>query len=157
MSGGWYGRITADPDDLTPLVECFEYYEAELEDARKDLNLKGKRIEDIQKRLPGMAEYRFNQLQELEAILKYLNLKLDRVKGKAYRNYMEKYDRALTSRDADKYADSDDSVLEVALLVNQVALLRNKYLGISKGIEYLHFQIGNISKLRIAGIEDATL
>lgn len=157
MSGGWYGRITADPDDLTPLVECFEYYEKQLEEARKELKCDGLRIENIQKRLPGMAEYRFNQLQELEAILKYLNIKYDKAKGKAYRNYMEKYDRALTSRDADKYADSDDDVIEIAMLVNQVALLRNKFLGVSKGIEYLHFQIGNITKLRVAGIEDASL
>jgi len=156
MSGGWYGRITADPDDLSPLIDCFAYYEKEIEEARKDLNISG-RIEVIQKRLPGMAEYRFNQLQELEAILKYLNIKFDKAKVAAYRNYMEKYDRALTSRDADKYADSDDAVIELALLVNQVALLRNKFLGISKGIEYLHFQIGNITKLRVAGIEDASL
>jgi len=156
MSGGWYGRITADPDDLSPLVECFAYYEAQLEEARKELNVSG-RIEVIQKKLPGMAEYRYNQLQELEAILRYLELKFNKAKGKAHRHYMEKYDRALTSRDAEKYADSDDEVLEIALLVNQVSLLRNKFLGVSKGIEYLHFQIGNITKLRVAGIEDASL
>jgi len=156
MSGGWYGRITADPDDLSPLVDCFEYYEKELIEAREELQIKG-RIEVIQKKLPGMAEYRFNQLQELEAILKYLNLKLDKAKGKAYRHYMEKYDRSLSSRDADKYADSDDEVIEIALLVNQVALLRNKFLGVSKGIEYLHYQLTSIVRLRVAGIEDATL
>lgn len=152
----WYNRVTEDPEDLSPLVECFSYYEKQLVEARAELQISGK-IETIQKKLPGMAEYRFNQLQELEAILKYLNIRFDKAKGKAHRHYMEKYDRALTSRDAEKYADCDDSVLEVALLVNQVALLRNKFLGITKGLEYLHFQISSIVRMRIAGIEDATL
>jgi hypothetical protein len=154
--GGWYGKVTADPDDLTPLIECSEFYERELNEAREDLKISG-RIELIQKKLPGMAEYRFNQLQELEAILKYLNMKLDKARSKAHRFYMEKYDRQLSSRDAEKYADGDDDVMEISLLVNQIALLRNKFLGVSKGIEYLHFQIGNITKLRVAGIEDASI
>lgn len=156
MSGGWYGRVTADPDDLSPLIDCAEWYEKELLEAREELKIQG-RIEVIQKKLPGMAEYRFNQLQELEAILKYLNLKLDKARSTAHRFYMEKYNRQLTSRDAEKYAEGDDTVMEIAMLVNQIALLRNKFLGVSKGIEYLHFQIGNITKLRVAGIEDASI
>ena len=39
--------------------------------------------------------------------------------------------------------------------LEEVALLRNKFLGLTKGYEYLHFQIGNIIHLRKAGIEDA--
>lgn len=153
---GWYGKITANPDDLTPLVDCFAFYEGQLAEAKKELDVGG-RIEGIAKRLPGMAEYRFNQLQELEAILKYLNIKFDKAKGKAHRHFMEKYDRALSSRDAEKYADADDDVINLALLINQVALLRNRYLGVTKGIDMLNWQISNIIKLRCAGIEDASL
>lgn len=152
----WYGKITEDPDDLTPLVDAMAYYEAEVERANKELNVSG-RIEEIQKRIPGWAAFRFNQLQELEAILKYLNLKMDKKRGEKHRFYMEKYARAMSSRDAEKYAEGDDDVLEIAMLINQVALVRNKFLGVSKGIEYLHYQIGGIVKLRVAGIEDATL
>lgn len=153
---GWYGKITADPNDMSPLVDCIEFYENELIEARKQLDIKG-RIEVICKMIPGWAEYRFNQLQELEAILKYLNLKLDKKRGEKHRYYMEKYNRQLSSRDAEKYAEGDDDVLEIALLINQVALVRNKMLGVTKGIEYLHFQISSITKLRVAGIDDASL
>jgi hypothetical protein len=153
---GWYDRITADPDDLTPLVDCFAYYEKQLLEAREELDVVG-RIEVMAKKLPGLAEYRFNQLQELEAILKYLNIRLDKVRGQRFRFYMEKYDRELKSSDAEKFAAGDDAVIDLALMINHVALLRNKFLGVSKGIEYLHFQIGNVVKLRVAGIEDASL
>lgn len=153
----WYSKITEDPDDLSPLIDAVAYYEQELTSARKDLNVDGRKIEDVQKRLPGWAEFRFNQLQELEAILKYLNLKLDKKRGEKHRFYMEKYNRAMTSRDAEKYAEGDDDVLEIALLINQIALLRNKYLGVTKGLEYLHFQLSSVVRLRVAGIEDASL
>lgn len=156
MSGGWYGKVTADPDDLSPLVECAEWYEKELLDARDELKISG-RIELIHKKIPGMAEYRFNQLQELEAILEYLNLKLNKARSKSHRFYMEKYNRQLSSRDAEKYAEGDDDVMEISLLVNQMALLRNKFLGVTKGIDMLNFQIGHITKLRCAGIEDASI
>ena len=153
---GWYSRITEDPTDLTPLVECFAYYEKQLEEARIELDVVG-RIELIAKKLPGMAEYRYNQLQELEAILKFLNIRLDKVKGARFRFYMEKYDRTLSATEANKYADGDDQVIDLALLINQIAMLRNKYLGVSKGIEMLNYQISNIVRMRVAGIEDATL
>jgi uncharacterized HAD superfamily protein len=153
---GWYGRITADPEDLTPLVECLLHYEQEHADALAEVKTKGK-IEHIAKLIPGWSAYRFAQLQELEAILEYLNIQLRKIKGERYQFYMEKYARQLTSRDADKYADADPKVLDLALLINQVALTRNKFLAIMKGLEYLHFQLGNITKLRVAGIEDASI
>ena len=153
---GWYGRVTADPDDLSPLVDCMDFYEAEYNDAMSEIKTKG-RIEDLAKRLPGWVAFRFAQLQELEAILEYLNIKLRKVKGERYQFFMEKYARSLTSRDAEKYADADSAVLELALLINQVALMRNKFLAISKAQEQMNWQLGNITKLRVAGIEDSSI
>lgn len=153
---GWYGRVTADPDDLSPLVDCMDFYDIEYNDAMTEIKTKG-RIEDLAKRLPGWVAFRFAQLQELEAILEYLNIKLRKVKGERYQFYMEKYARQLTSRDAEKYADADPKVLELALLINQVALTRNKFLAISKAQENLNWQLSNIVKLRCAGIEDSSL
>jgi hypothetical protein len=153
---GWYGRITADPDNLEPLIDCLLHYEQEHEDALKEVKTKGK-IEMIAKMIPGWSAYRFAQLQELEAILEFLNIQLRKVKGAAYRKYMEKYDRTLTSRDAEKYSDAEPEVLDLALLINQVALTRNKFLAIMKGLEVLNWQLSNIVKLRVAGIEDSTI
>jgi hypothetical protein len=153
---GWYGRITADPDNLEPLIDCLAHYELEHDEALKEVKTKGK-IEMIAKMIPGWSAYRFAQLQELEAILEFLNIKLRKVKGAAYRKYMEKYDRTLTSRDAEKYSDAEPEVLDLALLINEVALTRNKFLAIMKGLEVLNWQLSNIVKLRVAGIEDSTI
>jgi hypothetical protein len=107
--------------------------------------------------LPGVTEHRFNQLQEIEAVLEFLNIQLRKIRRKHFQNYLEKYSRALTSRDAEKYVDGEDEVIDYETLVNEVALLRNRWLGIMKGLEAKQWQLGHIVRLRTAGMEDVTL
>lgn len=149
----WYGKVTADPNNLSPLVDAIVYYEREIEEARGEVKLKGS-VERASTQLPGIMTHRFGQLQEVEAILNYLNIRLTKLKGAAFKKYLEAYKRALSSRDAEKYAEADDSVIDTALLINQVALVRNQYLGIMKGLDTKSFQIHNIVKLKAAGMED---
>jgi hypothetical protein len=42
-------------------------------------------------------------------------------------------------------------------IINEFALLRNKWLGITKGLDQKQWQITNITKLRVAGMEDARI
>jgi hypothetical protein len=46
-------------------------------------------------------------------------------------------------------------VVTMATLINEVALVRNKYLALIKGLEQKSYNISNIIKLRIVGMEDA--
>jgi len=149
----WYAKVTADPTDFTPLIDAIVYFEGELEVARMETHLKGS-LEKASSRLPGITTLRFGQLQEVEAILKYLNIRFDQVKGVAFKKYLEGYARSLSSRDAEKYADADDKVIEVALLINQIALVRNQYLAIMKGLDAKNWQISNLTRLKAAGFED---
>ena len=104
--------------------------------------------------LPGITEHRFNQLQEVEALLNYMNVQLRKVRQKHYKLFLEGYARALTSSDAKIYSDAEDEVIDYEVLINEVALVRNKYLGILKAIESKNFQLGHIARLRTAGLED---
>jgi hypothetical protein len=45
----------------------------------------------------------------------------------------------------------------MAILINEFALLRNKWIGLHKALEAKNFQLNNIVKLRAAGIDDATI
>ena len=70
---------------------------------------------------------------------------------------MENYPRALTSRDAEKYVDGEDEVVDFETIINEVALLRNKWLGIMKGLDSKQWMSGHIVRLRTAGMEDVTV
>jgi hypothetical protein len=146
----WYSRVVAS---LNSLPDFIQHYERELDSARNDCKVGGL-IERNIKELPGITEYRFNQLQEIEAVLNYLNIQLRKIRRKHFQKYLEAYNRALNSRDAEKYVDGEDEVIDYETLINSVALLRNKYLGILKGLESKNFMQGHLVRLKCAGMED---
>jgi len=107
--------------------------------------------------MPGIVEHRFNQLQEIEAILNYLNIELRRLRSSYFKKYLENYQRALSSRDVEKYVDGEADVVDYEKIINEFALLRNTWLGVLKALDQKQWQITNVVKLRVAGMEDATL
>ena len=146
----WYSKVVAD---LSNIPDFIFHYEQELNEAKRDCRVGGL-IEKNITALPGITEHRFNQLQEIEAVLNYLNIQLRKIRRKHFQKYLEGYARALTSRDAEKYVDGEDEVIEFETLINEVALLRNCFLGILKGMESKNFMLGHIVRLRAAGMED---
>ena len=150
---GWYNSVV---EDLGKIVDSIDYYEKQLEEAKYECSIKGS-LEKSSAALPGITEHRFNQLQEIEAILEHLNIELRKIRARHYKKFLEAYQRALTSRDAEKYIDGEDEVVTMSRLINEFALVRNKYLGLLKAIDAKQFQINNIVKLRVAGLDDAEL
>ena len=149
----WYDRVSKD---ISNIPDAVAYYEAELIQAKQDVRVAGN-IEKASAQMPGIVENRFNQLQEIEGILEYLNIELRRLRSQHFRKYLENYNKVLSSRDADKFADGEPDVIDMEHLVNEFALVRNKWLGLMKGLEAKSFSINNIVKLRAAGMEDIAL
>lgn len=149
----WYSAVT---QDLSKLPAYIDYCRQEYEEAHRECSVHGN-VERNLKELPGITEHRFNQLQEIEAILNYMNIELRKIKRKHFKKYLENYQRALTSRDAEKYADGEDEVVDYELLINELSLMRNKWLGIMKGLDVKQWQLSNIVKLRAAGMEDISV
>lgn len=149
----WFNEIRKDIANIIPAID---YYEKQLNEARLECSLKGN-VEKHSRDMPGIVEHRFNQLQEIEAILEYLNIELRKIKTEKYKKFLEHYNRALSSRDADKYAEGEQDVVDQQHICNEFALVRNKYMGLIKALDAKQFQINNIVKLRAAGLEDISL
>ena len=149
----WYNKVVADLSEIPAFIH---YFEQQLISAKSEIAIRGK-VEKALSDLPGITEYRFHQLQEVEAVLNYLNLQLRKVRQKHYKKYLEGYNRALTSRDAERYAEAEDEVIDMETIINEVALLRNKWLGVMKGIESKNFMLGHVVRLRTAGMEGVSV
>jgi hypothetical protein len=149
----WYNKVAKD---ISNIPDAVEYFEAELIAARYECRITGN-LEKAAASMPGVVEQRFTQLQEIEAILEYLNIELRRLRSSHFRKYLETYARALSSRDVEKYVEGEADVIDMEKIINEFALLRNKWLGITKALDQKQWQITNIIKLRVAGMEDATL
>lgn len=149
----WYDRVSKD---ISQIPNAVAYYEAELLAAKNDARIAGN-IEKAAANMPGIVENRFNQLQEIEAILEYLNIELRRLRSQHFRKYLENYQRSLSSRDCEKFVEGEADVVDFEKIINEFALLRNKWLGIIKALDIKQWQMSNIVKLRTSGLEDATL
>jgi hypothetical protein len=149
----WYDKVSKD---ISAIPAAVAYYESELQSAKYDANISGN-IERAAASMPGIVENRFNQLQEIEAVLEYLNIELRRLKSQHFRKYLESYQRALSSRDCEKFVEGEADVVDFEKIINDFALLRNKWLGIIKALDVKQWQLSNVIKLRTAGMEDATL
>lgn len=149
----WYSKVSKD---IAELPDCIEYFYQELNLAKAEVKIYGN-IEKSSASLPGIVEQRFNQLQEIEAILEYLNIELRKTRSKLFKKYLENYQRALSSRDVEKYVDGEADVVDMEKIINEFAMLRNQWLGIIKSLDIKQWQLGNIIKLRTAGLEDIVL
>lgn len=149
----WYSKVSKD---ISVIPDAILYFENELFEARRECKISGN-IEKAAASMPGIVELRYAQLQEIEAILEYLNIELRRLRSQFFRKYLENYQRALSSRDVEKYVDGEADVVDFEKIINEFALLRNKWLGILKSLDIKQWQLSNVIKLRVAGMEDASL
>jgi hypothetical protein len=149
----WYDKVSKD---ISNIPDAAIFYESELQEAKIECKIFGN-IEKVSAAMPGIVENRFNQLQEIEAILEYLNIELRRLKSQHFRKYLENYQRALSSRDCEKFVDGEADVVDFEKIINEFALLRNKWLGVIKALDQKQWQLTNIVKLRVAGLDDASL
>lgn len=149
----WYNRVVRDLGEIPAAVS---FYENEIENSKGESRISGN-LEKNAQELSGITSYRFGQLQEIEAILKHLNILYEKMRSEHYRRYLERYNRQLTDRSIEKYIDGEDDIVGMLTLINEVSLIRNRYLALMKGLEIKHYQIGNITKLRIVGMEDVNL
>ena len=103
---GWYSRVCRD---ISQIPAAIQHFETELQEAKKECKIHGS-IEKAAAAMPGIVEHRFNQLQEIEAILEFLNIELRKLRSSFFKKYLENYQRALSSRDVEKYVDGEVDV-----------------------------------------------
>ena len=130
---GWYSKVSRD---IGEIPNAIDFFENELISAKIECKLSGN-VEKAAANLPGIVEHRFNQLQEIEAILEYLNIELRRLRSSFFKKYLENYQRALSSRDVEKYVDGESDVVDYEKIINEFALIRNKWLGILKSLDQI--------------------
>ena len=83
----WYNTVSRNLDKIP---ECIAYFDKELIEAKKQCKIYGS-LEKASAALPGIVEQRFSQLQQLEAILEYLNIEQRRLRSQTFKKFLENY------------------------------------------------------------------
>ena len=79
----WYNEVSRSLDKIP---DAISYFDQELLNAKKEIKIYGN-LERAAAALPGIVEQRFGQLQQIEAILEYLNIELRRERAKQFKKY----------------------------------------------------------------------
>lgn len=136
---------------ITEIKDKIKKYNSEYLSGKDEVKIK-RSIHDECLKLPGIIEHRFSQLQEIEYCLKQVEKHYERIKINHFKKYTTNYNKELSSRDAEKYAEGELDTYEAFELLNEVALIRNKFLSLLKGLDSKSYQLNNIVKIKQMGI-----
>lgn len=153
----WYRRIFKEIDptrQLALICDACEAYEAEYASALEDIKPPKGRMAVMEMKIPGLAAENMARVGDLDIMLQHLENMESVARKKRQEYYMEHYQRKLSESVAKAYADADDEVQAIRLIRFRVGSVSAQFDSISRGLEYMHFQITNLVKLKIAGLDD---
>ena len=139
------------------LLNLIERYETALEDVEENLGIKGKKLELANSEHPGWQSYYDERRIELHTLVKYFEMQTNKVRGKLFRDYTENYSRVLADRAIDKYIDKEDAYLKAYGLYLEVKEIHDQYVRVVEAFRSRGFALNNITKIRVAAMEDATI
>ena len=90
---------------------------------------------------------------QLEAIMEFFDIKLKGIRSSLYQKLLNNSQRALTSNDIKQYIDGDKNIMDLQLIINDIALVRNKFISLTKGFETKNWQLSNLTNLQCAGLD----
>ena len=149
----WFNAVSRD---IGKVGNALTYFEQELEEAVKDVELSGS-VQQAIGTISGMVSYRKMQLAELNAIMDHLEILYRRQRSQTLRKFMEHYNRDLSATEAGKWVDGEPEVVAMAGIIVEVKFLRNKFGGIVDGLDIKGYQLSNIAKLALADRLDITI
>lgn len=144
-------------NDISKIEDFMNHYNNELKEARKEINVKGERLVAISSKLPGIHEYRGMQYKTIESVLSVLEIQMKELRSKTYIELKKKSSYDLKSTEINNYIEVDPLVVDLQFIINDVIFLRNRYLTIMETIEKISYSVNTITKLRMAGFDDAII
>lgn len=147
-------------EDLGPeyknLGKMLEPYIMDLENKDAALGIKGKTIELANREQPQHLAYYDERRVELHTLVKFFEAEIARVRSKLLKG-MEQYPRELTDRMKDKYIDDDEAYLAVIEKYLAVKEVYGLYDSLVECFRARGFALNNITKIRVASLEDVIL
>jgi hypothetical protein len=121
-----------------------------------DLGIKGKTIEHANREQPQHLSYYDERCVELNTYVKFFDSEIARVRATLIKG-MESYPRDLSDRMKEKYVDQEDAYLKVYEQYLAVKEIHGQFASIVDAFRARGFALNNITKIRVAALEDVIL
>jgi len=140
------------------LPKILGQYLDELNEAEQNLQIKGKSLENANKENPSWRYYYNQRLVELNTLVKYFESEIERVRGKLFRSYSPpNFNIDLSDRAKEKYIDHEEAYLAINEIYLEVKEVRDAFQAIVDAFQDRSYALNNITKIRVATLENDLL
>lgn len=150
-------RIPDLGKDLCKLPDILAEYENEFNEALTRIKIDNKTLAVANKENPSWLLFYSARRSELYVILKYIESQVERTRGKLFKSYTESSSRDLSDRAKDKYIDQETAYLNKHELYLEIKELYDKFDSVVEAFRARGFALNNLTKLRIADLENETV
>lgn len=149
-------RLGKDYRNLPDIL--FEYENELKEDVIKvRLPIKGKNLEEANAEHAGWQYYYEARKADLRVLVKYFEARTSAARGKLFKSFTESYNRELSDRQKDKYIDNDPKYLAQYEVYLQIKEVYDRYEAICNAFLSRGYALNNITKIRVASLEDVII
>lgn len=135
------------------LPKILEQFENDLKPAKEQLDNEGKLLESCLSKNSAQMHYYDERRIRLHSLVKFFRGEVDRVRGECYRRYNENYSRALQFNLMTKYIDSEPDVATANNILIEIEEIYEEYISVVDAFKQRHYELTNMTKLRIANLE----
>lgn len=139
------------------LPAIIEQYEEDLEDAEKNISIKGKTLEGANIEHASWLSFYDQKRVELSTLMKFLEREVERIRGKLWQQYTEKMSRDLNTRDKENYINNEPAYLAKQEQYLMVSEIHGKFSSLVDAFKSRGFALNNIVKLRTSAIENEVI
>lgn len=138
------------------LPELFERYEEHVKSAEPLFKLEGRRLEEIARTLPYHQAAYAQRAHEMKQVVKWLENQKFKLEARFMKNYSQG-PRAFGAREINTFIGGEREIVEYNQLIIEATLLQGQLDEIVEAFRQMGWMVGNITKLRVAELQDIVL
>lgn len=141
---------------MAELPGFFDAWKEEVQRAKPIFDIEGERLEKIARDLPHHQVFYAQKALEARAVVKWLEVNKGRTESRYIKNYNQS-PRALGVKEQAQYLQGEKEIVELNQLIVEAELCRGQLEEIVEAVKQLGWMVGNITKLRVAEMQDAVI
>lgn len=139
------------------LLKMLLDYDKELDNAESQLKITGKRLEMANSENSAFLHFYDARRVELRTLVKFFEMEELRVRSSLYSNYKTKSSIALSEREINRYVDNEDKYVHIHSLLLEVQEMYELYQTVVNAFTSRNYTLNNITKIRVASLEDVEI
>jgi hypothetical protein len=139
--------------NIALLVDKLTEYDTELEKAESVFQMEGKKLEELNRKLPRALSFYDRKLAELKTIEELMQAKVKEIESMHWKKYNEKYSRVLSTADIKAYIAGEKDYIQMYEVLLEVTNIRRQYEAVVEAIRQMGWSLKNIVALRVAQLE----